>query len=191
MTPTTDPPPVSNQLLAAQQNVLAAVQKQVDEWNAVLKSGYLTTFDNWSQSVVIGRAPNTNPPQPPMGYAVGYFQDPTSGPGSIGPYGETIVKWAYPQPNGGPVCPMPPIPNMPGVVIHSAGTAMIGVHTFTDSGTGIQYFQCIPGDSIPTDPTTYLSVAFPGQSSDGVVGMFRKAHTPFGDYYQMVSKLPS
>ncbi len=83
---------VTNNLMdAAQANTLAAVQQQVQDWNNVIKSNYLTAFDNWSQSVLAGRADNTNPPQPPKAYVVGHFTDPTSGPGSIGPYGEQPI----------------------------------------------------------------------------------------------------
>jgi len=57
---------------------------RVIDWNALLKSNYLTAFDNWSQSVLAGRVDNSNPPQPPKGYVVGYFNDPTTGPGSGG-----------------------------------------------------------------------------------------------------------
>lgn len=100
----------NNLLDQAQANTLAAVQRQVNDWNNVLKSNYLTAFDNWSQSVLAGRADNTNPPQPPKGYVVGYFTDPTTGPGSVGPYGDTPIQWAYPAQGKDPVCAMPALP---------------------------------------------------------------------------------
>jgi hypothetical protein len=100
-------------LEAAQANTLASVQSQVENLNNALKSNYLTTFNNWAQSVLAGRSDNSNPPKPPMAYAVGYFNDPTSGPGSIGPYGEKIIQWAYPAQGNTPVCAMPAIPSVP------------------------------------------------------------------------------
>ena len=100
----------TNSLLdAALANTLAAVQRQVQDWNENLKSNYLTAFDNWSQSVLAGRADNSNPPQPPKGYVVGHFTDPTTGPGRVGPYGETPIQWAYPAQGTDPVSS--PLPN--------------------------------------------------------------------------------
>ena len=102
---------VTNNLLdAALANTLAAVQRQVQDWNEVLKSNYLTAFDNWSQSVLAGRTDNSNPPKPPNAYVVGQFTDPTTGPGSLGPYGDMPIQWAYPAQGTQPVCPMPPVP---------------------------------------------------------------------------------
>jgi hypothetical protein len=100
----------NNLLDAAQANTLAAVQRQVQDWNNVLKSNYLTAFDNWSQSVLAGRADNSNPPQPPKAYVIGHFTDPTTGPGSVGPYGDMPIIWPYPAQGNDPVCPMPPVP---------------------------------------------------------------------------------
>jgi hypothetical protein len=44
---------------------------------------------------------------------VGYFDDPTSGPGSKSPYGDTVVQWAYPAFGTAPVCAQPAIPDVP------------------------------------------------------------------------------
>ena len=100
-------------LEAAQANTLAAVQLQVANLNDGLKSNYLTAFGNWSQSVLAGRSDNSNPPQAPKAFVVGYFNDPTTGPGSIGPYGNRVVQWAYPATGTDPVCAMPAIPSIP------------------------------------------------------------------------------
>jgi hypothetical protein len=100
-------------LEAAQANTLAAVQLQVANLNDGLKSDYLTAFGNWSQSVLAGRSDNSNPPQPPKAFLVGYFNDPTTGPGSTGPYANKIVQWAYPATGTDPVCVLPPIPSIP------------------------------------------------------------------------------
>jgi hypothetical protein len=100
-------------LEAAQANTLAAVQVQVEHLNDALKANYLTTFNNWAQSVLAGRSDNGNPPHPPLAFAVGYFNDPTTGPGSLGPYGNKTVQWAYPATGDVPVCPMPAVPSIP------------------------------------------------------------------------------
>ena len=100
----------TNLLDQAQANTLAAAQRQVNDWNAVLKSNYLVAFDNWSLSVLAGRVDNSNPPQPPDGYVLGYFTDPTTGPGSVGAYGSMPIQWAYPAQGTVPVCPLPPVP---------------------------------------------------------------------------------
>src|SRR5438445_12460220 len=100
-------------LEAAQANTLNSVQLQVSHLNDGLKSNYLTAFGNWAQSVLAGRSDNHNPPKPPMAFVVGYFNDPTTGPGSIGPYTKEFVQWAYPAVGTDPVCPTPPIPSIP------------------------------------------------------------------------------
>ena len=101
-------------LEVAQANTLAAVKDQVGRLNDVLKSNYLTAFGNWSQSVMAGRSDNSNPPKPPMGYVLGFFDDPTTGPGNPqSPYGDKVVQWAYPAAGTDPVCPLPPIPSIP------------------------------------------------------------------------------
>src|SRR5215468_10056131 len=91
-------------LEAAQANTLAAVQIQVSNLNDQLKSNYLTAFGNWAQSVLAGRGDNTNPPQPPKGFVVAYFNDPTTGPGSNGPYAGRVIQWAYPATGNDAVC---------------------------------------------------------------------------------------
>jgi hypothetical protein len=94
-------------LEAAQANTLASITAQLPGLNENLKSSYMTAFNNWAQSVIIGRTPNTGYPLPPMAYAVGYFVDPTS----------TLVSgdilWAYPKQGADPVCALPPIPDVP------------------------------------------------------------------------------
>ena len=57
-------------LEAAMANTLAAVNLQVEQFNQQIKAGYLTTFNNWSISVMAGRLDNTNPPKPPNNNAV-------------------------------------------------------------------------------------------------------------------------
>jgi hypothetical protein len=87
-------------LEAAMANTLAAVSIQVDQFNQQLKSSYLTTFNNWSINVQAGRIDNTNPPQPPNAYVIGYFTDSTN----------PNARWAYPMVGDAPVCDVPPVP---------------------------------------------------------------------------------
>jgi len=87
-------------LEAAMANTLAAVTLQVKQFNDQLKADYQTKFNNWSISVLAGRIDNSNPPQPPNAYVVGYFTDSTN----------ADAKWAYPMVGTSPVCEMPPVP---------------------------------------------------------------------------------
>jgi|SRR5450432_1367427 hypothetical protein len=106
-------------LQGAQANTLAAITSQVANANINLQSGYMTAFNNWLLSWNAGRTPDkSSAPKPPNDYVVGYFNDPTTGPGSLGPYGDTIVQWAYPALGTNPVCPMPAIPDMPPPQVH-------------------------------------------------------------------------
>ena len=102
-------------LEAAQSNTLAAVQNQVKALNDSLQADYLTKFNNWATSVLAGRWDNSDPPQPPKAFVVGYFSDPTTGGGSStpGPYANQVVKWAYPAVGTEPVCSRPPLPSVP------------------------------------------------------------------------------
>ena len=81
-------------------NTLAAVTIQVDQFNQQLKAGYLTTFNNWSISVMAGRIDNNDPPKPPNAYVVGYAIDSTN----------SNARWAYPMTGTSPVCEIPPVP---------------------------------------------------------------------------------
>ena len=98
---------------AAQANALAAAQVQVAHLNDSLRTDYLTTFNNWATSVLAGRSDNNNPPKPPMAFAVGFANDPTTGPGTVGAYSAKVIQWPYPAVGKDPVCPMPPIPSVP------------------------------------------------------------------------------
>src|SRR5258708_7165979 len=99
-------------LAAAQANTLSAITQQVTDLNNNLKNNYLTAFNNWLGNYTAGRINGqSTAPQPPNGYVVGYFDDPTTGPG-VPPYGVT-VKWAYPALGTSPVCAQPAIPDIP------------------------------------------------------------------------------
>jgi hypothetical protein len=149
---------------AAQANTLAAVQRQVQDWNNVLKTNYLTAFDNWSQTVLAGRADNSNPPQPPKAYVVGHFTDPTSGPGSLGPYGDTPIVWPYPAVGKDPVCAMPAVP------------ASIKPYTPPVIPEPDNVRNVPVGDTMP--------VGYRIKTSDGSVWQKQASPTPFGvEYY--------
>jgi hypothetical protein len=120
MTPTTNAPDTApdfsmTTLEAAQANTLAAVTARVAQMNDALKTDYLTRFNNWSLSVLAGRSDNSNPPQPPKAFVVGFFNDPTTGGGKLtpGPFANKVVQWAYPVQENDPVCDLPPIPSIP------------------------------------------------------------------------------
>jgi hypothetical protein len=108
---------------AAQANTLAAVTAQVANLNSGAISNFQTAFSNWLLNWTAGRVTDkTTAPQPPFGYVVGYFNDPTTGPGSLGPYGDTVIQWAYPALGNTPVCVMPIIPDVPPPQVHPVTT---------------------------------------------------------------------
>jgi hypothetical protein len=101
-------------LKGAQANAVAAVTSQIVDLNNNLKSNYLTAFNNRLNNWTAARiADRSTAPKPRNGYVLGYFDDPTTGPGSLGPYGDMVVQWAYPAAGTQPVCEMPPIPEIP------------------------------------------------------------------------------
>jgi hypothetical protein len=103
----------------AQMNTLAAVTQEVADLNAGAKANYLTAFQNWLLNWTAGRVSDkSTAPKPPAGYVVGYFNDPTTGPGSLGPYGDMVVQWAYPAFGTDPVCLQPAIPDVPPPQVH-------------------------------------------------------------------------
>jgi hypothetical protein len=106
-------------LRAAQANTLAAVTSQIADLNNNLTSNYLTAFNNWLLSWTAARiSDKSTAPKPPNGYVLGYFDDPTTGPGSLGPYGDMVVQWAYPAWASSPVCAQPAIPDVPPPQVH-------------------------------------------------------------------------
>lgn len=98
-------------LQAAQQNTLSNITSQVANLNVNLKGAFLTTWNNWLGNWNAGRITDkSTAPKPPLAYVVGFFDDPSTGPGGPGPYGDQIVQWAYPAIGTDPVMPMPAIP---------------------------------------------------------------------------------
>lgn len=97
-------------LEAAMQNTAKAVSAQIVQMNESLKAAYLQQFNNWAQSVDIGRIDNSNPPKPPMAYIAATFQDQTN----------PNAYWTYPAQGITPVCDMPPIPASHPQQVHPA-----------------------------------------------------------------------
>ena len=75
----------------------AMVAQEVTLLNNNLQTQYLQGFNNWSQAVIMGTIPNTNPPQPPSGYTALMGDD----------------GWASIGKATAPVCAVPPIPAAP------------------------------------------------------------------------------
>ena len=157
-------------LTAAQANTLAAVTVQIADLNNNLKSNYLTAFNNWLLNWTAGRVTDkSSAPAPPNGYVVGYFDDPTTGPGSLGPYGDMVVQWAYPALGATPVCAQPSIPDVPPPQVHPVVT-----------GNG--NIQNVPvGDTMPVGSII--------PAPDGSRWEKMASPTPFGmaSYYAKVS----
>jgi len=140
-------------LEAAMANTLAAVNLQVEQFNQQIKAGYLTTFNNWSISMMAGRLDNTNPPKPPNAYVVGFFTDSTN----------SKAQWAYPMTGTTPVCEMPPVPPVvkpyvPPVLPEPEKVRNVPV-----------------GDTLP--------VGFIVTGPDGTRWQKHSSHTPFGVAY--------
>lgn len=140
---------------AAQANQLASSQIMVQQLNGNLKTIYLTAFNNWKISVDAGRIPNTNPPQPPMGYVV-------SGPDAHG--------FQWPVVGTTPVCDMPPIPadetnSAPKV----PNTINVG------PSIGGKWFSVGPGDTFAAGMTTP-----PIPDASGALHTYEKYAAPVG-----------
>jgi hypothetical protein len=100
----------TNQLFTAMHNTAIASQTLCDEWNAVAVADYRTKVDNWFL-VWLNHPEMAGPvPVPPMGWMVTYVGDATTGPGSGGPYGDTVIQWAAPAMGTTPVCVPIPLP---------------------------------------------------------------------------------
>ena len=100
MTPQTPPgSTIQDWTQTAMDATKAAALQEVTLLNNNLQTQYLQGFNNWAQAVILGKIPNTNPPQPPTGYGCTVGDDGWA----------TIVK------TSDPVCAMPPVPAAPPV----------------------------------------------------------------------------
>lgn len=82
---------------AAMDATQALVAREVTLLNDNLRTQYQQGFNNWSQAVILGKIPNSNPPQPPTGYVALMGDD----------------GWAFFGKATTPVCGVPPIPAEP------------------------------------------------------------------------------
>jgi hypothetical protein len=163
----TTPDYASTTLQAAQANTLAAITLQIVDLNNNLKSNYLTGFNNWLENYTAGRiSDKSTAPQPPAAFQVGYFVDPTSGPGTSGPYGDRPVKWAYPAIGAMPVCAAPAIPDVPPPFVAPVLPEPENVRNVP------------PGDTIPVGRTI--------EAPDGTRWQKHASPTPFGMAYYYV-----
>jgi hypothetical protein len=127
--------------------------------NQNLQQIYLTGFQNWSQQVLAGKIPNTNPPQPPDAYIAAQASD----------------GWTFVIRGTDPVCAVPPIPSVP--TIPPAGVVAIGSRI-----ANTNYWACLPNDTAPAGYTTPQ----PTTTQDGVTGFFTKVMSPAGGWWEKV-----
>jgi hypothetical protein len=109
MTPNPNTPEVNR--MGAMSNAIVAIQAQIDAWNANLAADYKNKHDSWNINESNHPGMNGAEPQPPNAYVMGWDQDPTTGPGSVGPWGETPIYWPTPVQGTHPVCA--PLPGPP------------------------------------------------------------------------------
>lgn len=86
-------------LAAAVANTKISSIAQFAHLNRELQNLYLSRFNSWASEVTAGKHDNSNPPQPPLGYALSSPDD----------YG-----FQFPSQTTIPICDIPPIPPNPG-----------------------------------------------------------------------------
>ena len=147
-------------LQAAMNNVLAGTQAQVAGLNAAQVQNYQVAWQNFLLRFEAGQP--ATPPDPPMAYVVGEFQDPTN----------PAAMWAYPVLGTIPVCAQPPLPTP--VATAPVNTAV------ASSRVGDK--QNVPvGDTMP--------VGYKATAPDGSVWQKMASATPFGvaQYYERIA----
>ena len=176
-------PYLATTLQQAQANTLAAVTLQVANSNTNLKSNYMTAFSNWLISWNAGRiSDKSTAPAPPLGFVVGYFNDPTTGPGTVGPYSNQVVQWAYPALGTVPVCDMPPIPNEPPP---QSTLPPNHLHIGAKETASDVWWSAGSDDTFPSGQKTP-----PVTSDDGVNGLWEKFGAPVGQgWYLLLQKI--
>jgi hypothetical protein len=138
-------PSIPNWTQTAMNATETMVVNEVALLNNNLQTLYLQGFNNWSQGVILGTAPNTNPPPPPNGYVA-----------MIGAGG-----WAYIAMGTTPVCAMPPIPTGPGapIVMPTGNMFIPSIGQSIDPPVGAPSYPDGPVFSFPTANGTIYFVS--------------------------------
>ena len=155
----TDALPSNPDIAQAIANYATEAAKVAAVLNNNLQSNYLTGFQNWSNLVLAGKIPNTNPPQPPISYIAAKASD----------------GWTYVIRGTDPVMSVPPIPQLP--TTGPAGVVAIGSRI-----ANTNFWAALPHDTAPANFTT----PNPSTTQDGVVGFFTKVASPFGGWWEKV-----
>lgn len=110
------PPPLPAGAPAALVNAWNATMQaeimRIAIWNQEAKTDYLAYFAGYQADVTNGRTDpaKTPPDDPPKAWMVGYYDDPTTGPGTtLG----IKVYWPTPVRSNDAVCAIPPIATPP------------------------------------------------------------------------------
>jgi hypothetical protein len=154
-----EPLPSNPDIAQALANYATEAARVAAVLNNNLQSNYVTGFKNWSQLVMAGKIPNTDPPRPPIGYMAATASD----------------GWTYVIQGGDPVMAMPPIPQVP-----AAGPA--GVVAIGSRIASTNFWAALPQDTAPANFTT----PSPTTTQDGVMGFFTKVASPFGGWWEKV-----
>ncbi len=92
-------------------NLVVVAAKNCKIWNDNAIDIYHGAFDQWVSKKLNHPNLDAGPmPTPPMAYEVKIIDDPTSGPGSGGAYGDTTIQYAQPVIGTNPVCAPLPVP---------------------------------------------------------------------------------
>ena len=70
-----EPLPNNPDITQALANYAAEAARVAAVLNSNLQSNYVTGFQNWSQLMVAGKIPNTDPARPPIGYMAASASD--------------------------------------------------------------------------------------------------------------------
>ncbi len=154
-----EPLPSNPDIAQALANYATEAARVAAVLNNNLQSNYVTGFKNWSQLVMAGKIPNTDPPRPPRGYMAATASD----------------GWTYVIQGGDPVMAMPPIPQVPAV--GPAGVVAIGSRIASTN-----FWAALPQDTAPANFTT----PSPTTTQDGVMGFFTKVASPCGGWWEKV-----
>jgi hypothetical protein len=151
--------PSNPDIAQALANCAASAATAASTLNSNLTQIYLTGFQNWAQQVLAGKIANTDPPQPPAGYAAVQASD----------------GWTYVIRGTDPVCAVPPVPSVP--TMPPAGVVAIGSRI-----ANTNYWAALLQDTAPNGYTTPA----PTTAQDGTVGFFTKVMSPFGGWWEKV-----